>query len=289
MMRSVALLCVVVAFASAVAQSPSVGPSIAEAEKLVHELAQILADVKNAVQPRHCGDLLRSGQSTSGVYTIFHKAAGPSGQRVYCDMETDGGGWTVIQRRGQFGNRVFHFYRNWTEYANGFGNPSDEYWIGNHALHTLTSGDEEMALRVVLSNNTEDSVSVDYESVRIASEADLFKIQVGKHLGPAGWDAFNVNGRNFSTFDRDNDVWPQNCAVTFRGAWWYSSCHASNLNGLNLNGHHDSHADGIEWSARGVGAPGVQYYSYPSAFMMIRPAGFLLDRRISVTVAAPSS
>ncbi|KAH7959104.1 hypothetical protein HPB49_008252 [Dermacentor silvarum] len=52
------------------------------------------------------------------------------GQNVYCDMDTDGGGWTVIQRRGQYGNPVFNFYRNWTEYANGFGNPAEEYWIG---------------------------------------------------------------------------------------------------------------------------------------------------------------
>ncbi|KAH8041352.1 hypothetical protein HPB51_014633 [Rhipicephalus microplus] len=95
MTRGAILLCVVTVLTSAVAQSPPWAPSIARAEERVQELAQILADVKNAVQPRHCADLLRSGQSASGVYTIFHKAAGPSGQRVYCDMETDGGGWTV--------------------------------------------------------------------------------------------------------------------------------------------------------------------------------------------------
>lgn len=280
MTQRVAFLCITVAAcASAVTQNPPVAPSIAQAEERVQELAQILSDIRKSVQPRHCADLLRSGQGTSGVYTIFHKAAGPSGQRVYCDMNTDGGGWTVIQRRGQYGNRVFHFYRNWTEYANGFGNPSDEYWIGNHALHYLTSSDEKMALRVMLSNNTNDSVSIDYESVRIASEADLFKIQVGTYLGPEGWNAFTVNGQNFSTFDRDNDVWPQNCAVTFRGAWWYSSCHGSNLNGLNLNGEHDSYADGIEWSARGVGVSRTQHYSYPSARMMIRPASFLVGQQ----------
>lgn len=84
----------------------------------------------DAIQPRHCSDILHAGQRTSGVYTIFHKAAGPSGQSVYCDMDVDGGGWTVIQQRGQFGNNVYYFYRNWTEYAEGFGKPAKEYWIG---------------------------------------------------------------------------------------------------------------------------------------------------------------
>ncbi|KAL3252215.1 hypothetical protein MRX96_046736 [Rhipicephalus microplus] len=90
-------------------------------------------------EPRHCADLLRNGQHRSGVYTVFHKAAGSSGQNVYCDMDTDGGGWTVIQRRGQYGHNAYYFYRNWNEYANGFGDPDDEYWIGNKALHALTS------------------------------------------------------------------------------------------------------------------------------------------------------
>ena len=40
-----------------------------------------------------------------------------------------GGGWTVIQRRGDFGNDQDFFLRNWTEYRNGFGSPNKELWI----------------------------------------------------------------------------------------------------------------------------------------------------------------
>lgn len=276
----IALLCTV-AVAFVTAQSiPVVRPSIEQAEQRVRELTQLLSDIKAAVQPRHCTDILHAGQQSSGVYNVFHKAAGPQGQRVYCDMDTDGGGWTVIQRRGQFGNSVYHFYRNWDEYADGFGNASEEYWIGNKALHALTSDDDTFTLRVVLSNRTGESAFIDYESFRVGNEENLFKLQLGKILGPEGWDALsNGNGQNFSTFDKDNDVAPsENCAMRYRGGWWYKNCHLANLNGLNLNGPHDSFADGIEWSLRGYPAR-LYHYSFPSVSMMIRPSGSLIDRR----------
>lgn len=44
----------------------------------------------------------------------------------------------------------------------------------------------------------------------------------------------------FSTYDRDNDVWPSgNCAATSKGGWWYKDCYQSNLNGKYLRGVYD--------------------------------------------------
>jgi len=74
------------------------------------------------------------------------------------------------------------------------------------------------------------------------------------------------DGMRFSTFDKDLDVSPYHCAESYKGAWWYSSCHNANLNGRYLGGPHDSYADGIEWfDWHGY------YYSLKFTEMKIRP------------------
>ncbi|PRD22932.1 UNVERIFIED_CONTAM: Techylectin-5A [Trichonephila clavipes] len=83
-------------------------------------------------KPMDCEEVMENGNSKSGVYTIWPRSrvgSCPSIQ-VYCDMETDGGGWTVIQRRGNFGNAQNYFDKTWIDYKTGFGNVKREFWIG---------------------------------------------------------------------------------------------------------------------------------------------------------------
>jgi len=67
------------------------------------------------------------------------------------------------------------------------------------------------------------------------------------HFVAEGDSLTKQKGEKFSTPDQDNDSWDKDCANTFKGAWWYGSCHSSNLNGLYLGGPHESYADGVIW------------------------------------------
>ena len=81
----------------------------------------------------YCQDAYSRGRRDSGVYTIR-----PSKQafKVYCDMSTDNGGWTVFQRRK---DGSVDFYRNWDQYVNGFGNLNGEIWLGLRHINEITA------------------------------------------------------------------------------------------------------------------------------------------------------
>lgn len=214
-------------------------------------------------EPRYydCYDVQQNGATVSGVYTIQPNGIDPF--EVYCDMDTDGGGWTVFQRR-QDGSE--DFYRVWNDYKNGFGSLEGEHWLGNDKLHYLTT-QKTYGLRVDLGDFDDARRFAEYNSFEVANSGDKYRLQLGSFSSGDAGDAMSIcDDEQFSTRDQDNDLWENSCAVSYKGGWWYERCHYANLNGPYLEGEHSSYADGVNWQQwRGY------YYSLKFTEMKLRP------------------
>ncbi|XP_034456486.1 tenascin-X isoform X1 [Hippoglossus hippoglossus] len=175
--------------------------------------------------PTDCSQELLNGIRASGELEIFPQGNQGASMMVYCDMETDGGGWTVFQRRK---DGSVDFFKGWRDYVKGFGDLSGEFWLGLESLHNLTTM-SRMSLRVDLRDG-DDSVFAKYSTFAVARRN--YKLTVGGYSGNAGDSLSYHNNRVFSTKDRDPSPFITRCAMSYRGGWWYQNCHEANLNGL---------------------------------------------------------
>ncbi|XP_069114323.1 microfibril-associated glycoprotein 4-like [Argopecten irradians] len=102
----------------------------------------------------------------SGVYAITPNNMFITYTDVYCDMDTLGSGWTVIQQRF---NDSQDFDKNWEDYKQGFGSPYGEYWIGNENMYLLTSSDS-YELRIEMEDDSGVSKYAAHSTFSIASK-----------------------------------------------------------------------------------------------------------------------
>ncbi|XP_017671456.1 PREDICTED: angiopoietin-related protein 5 isoform X1 [Lepidothrix coronata] len=196
----------------------------------------------------HIKDTTGSVSKTpSGLY-IIHPEGSNYPFEVFCDMDFRGGGWTVVQKRT---DGIIPFQRTWSEYLDGFGDLTGEFWLGLRKIFDIVNQKAtSFNLYVDLESENDKHAYASYDGFWIEDEACSFKIHLGHYSGNAG-DAFrgyrkedNQNSMPFSTFDVDNDGCRPVCTIKEQlvkscsnfsdsTGWWFSKCGLANLNGVH--------------------------------------------------------
>ncbi|KAK7099359.1 uncharacterized protein [Littorina saxatilis] len=163
--------------------------------------------------------------------------------RVYCDQTTDGGGWTVFQRRQ---DQSVDFYKGWEAYRSGFGDLQGNFWLGLDKLHNMTSSGDFL-LRIDLQKFDGTNGSGIYTGFHIAGVDQNFRLNFDSFAGGNAGDSLSYhNKQQFSTHDADHDTYSGNCAREYHGAWWYKICYHSHLNGRYKDSRVNG-SDGVRW------------------------------------------
>ena len=185
-----------------------------------------------------CKEALESGHTSSGIYTVnpddqlpFKVSARAKCKttngclvhdtitiKVYCDMKTDGGGWTVFQRR-QDGS--VDFFLGWEDYKNEFRDLDGEFWLGLDKIHRLTTSNngQQSTLRFDLGDHEGNKRYAKYSTFQMANSSTNYRLTVAGYSGDDGDSFSSHSGRMFTTRDCEHDIYGTNCASDYKGAW----------------------------------------------------------------------
>ena len=174
-------------------------------------------------KPKDCYDLkcYRVSAGKDGPHTIYPGTADLDRLQVSCDQETDGGGWTIYQRRV---DGSVDFERNWTSYKQGFGIIGDdttEMWMGNENVFQMLQayGGIECELRIEATSFDGDSCWATCYPFQMRPELSKYSMT---------WDTVDESmpGLRTSLDHHKNLAFSslQSCVSNFKGGWWFFGC-----------------------------------------------------------------
>ena len=136
------------------------------------------------------------------------------------------GGWVVIQRRKQGDT---DFQRGWKGYVEGFGDLEGDFWLGLEKIHRLTTGGSQIYFILGHYNSSLQNDWAYYESFAVSDNLSGYKMHVDTfgYKGSIKELLSYHDGQEFSTMDRDNDLFSHSCSTQYggNGGWWYQSCY----------------------------------------------------------------
>eukprot|EP00111_Clytia_hemisphaerica_P003133 TCONS_00008901-protein len=194
----------------------------------------IIKTVENATD---CKDVMNQGHKRSGVYMVSTDVQ--KYVPILCDMDTAGGGWTVIQQRV---DGSIPFNRTWNSYKFGFGDFSTNFWFGNDRIHNLTThygNDNDIIFDLTKHDGTKTNAG--YRNFYIDGESDKYRLHVNSRYDPDLPDSsyadvtftqgFGLHdGKIFYTIDADSSL---SCSEEKGGSgWWFANCYKIHLNGI---------------------------------------------------------
>ena len=128
------------------------------------------------------------------------------------------------------------FDRGWDDYVTGFGEEDGNYWMGLEEIHQLTTT-HNVSLFINIETFEGEPFTLKLQTFSVGNAASRYTNHYSGYSQSADRvrrPIFYTSDSNmmFSTRDRDNDPWYNNCASDwYRGGWWFNNCARLNLNG----------------------------------------------------------
>ncbi|XP_062849857.1 angiopoietin-related protein 3-like [Trichomycterus rosablanca] len=178
--------------------------------------------------PRDCGEIFRTGEKTSGLYSVKPNQSEPF--LVLCEF-TDEGAFTVVQRR-QDGSVDFN--QSWQKYEDGFGDFSGEFWLGLKKILSIARQGDSL-LRFQMEDWKQEKQTMEFQYTLEGAESN-YTIHLKSEDLTSEVDI--PTGMRFSTKDNNdgNRSTDPTCAHDYTGGWWFSACGDVNLNGKCVQG-----------------------------------------------------